>query len=303
MDMEQSELFADYEIKEGERLYVIGNGFDVHHWIDSKYTDFKEWVRKNKDADLIGLMDTFFSNECDFWADIENALGDYREDEITEFCEPESSEDFRLEHPGQWQAGVEDGIPYIFGNVMDRFRDAFNEWVRSIDIDGIEADLQLPAASKYLTFNYTETLEWYYHIPEQNVLHIHGNRLAMGEEFVLGHGNSRDVNEPYGDEGQLLPYQNAYSAVIEVMNQWLKNPKGIIERHKDFFKSLSNCKAVSVMGLSYNDIDMPYLKEVAANVAQGAKWWLYYYSDKDYKRAMAAAGALGLKDYCLKRFD
>lgn len=59
MDMEQSELFADYEIKEGEKLYVIGNGFDVHHWIDSKYTDFKEWVRKNKDADLIGLMDTY----------------------------------------------------------------------------------------------------------------------------------------------------------------------------------------------------------------------------------------------------
>ena len=301
--MEQLELFADYKIKEGERLYVIGNGFDVHHWIDSKYTDFKEWVRKNKDADLIGLMDTFFSNECDFWADIENALGDYREDEITEFCEPESSEDFRLEHPGQWQAGVEDGIPYIFGNVMDRFRDAFNEWVRSIDIDSIEADLQLPAASKYLTFNYTETLERYYHIPEQNVLHIHGNRLANGDEFVIGHNNHRDINEPFEDDGQLLPYQNAYSEVIGVMNQWVKQPTGIIAQHRDFFSSLNKCRAVSVMGLSYNDIDMPYLMEVAMSVAPGCKWWLYYYSEKDYERAVASVSALGLKDYCLKRFD
>ncbi len=301
--MVQLELFEDYEIKENERLYVIGNGFDVHHWIDSKYTDFKKWVRKNKDADLIGLMDTFFSNECDFWADIENALGDYREEGITDFCEPINPKDFKYEHPGQWQAGIEDSIPYVFGNVMERFRDAFDEWVRSINIDGIEPDLQIPVASKYLTFNYTETLERYYHVPEGNVLHIHGNRLSKGDELVIGHNNNRDVNEPYGDEGQLLPYQNAYSAVIEVMNQWVKNPTSMIERHKDFFRTLNNCKAVCVMGLSYNDIDLPYLKEVAANVTPDCKWWLYYYSKKDYEKAMDAAGALGLKGYCMKRFE
>lgn len=300
--MKQLELISDYEIKESERLYVIGNGFDVRHRIDSKYTDFKEWVRKNKDADLIGLMDTFFSNECDFWADVENALGDYREGEITEFCEPISSEDFKYEHPGQWQAGVEDGIPYIFENAMERFRDAFDEWVRSIEIDGIEPDMILPAASKYLSFNYTETLELFYHVPEKNVRHIHGCRMIDGDEFVLGHNNMRDVNEPYEDDGELLPYQNAYSEVIEVMNQWAKDPKVIISRNKGFFSSLSDCRAVCVMGLSYNAIDMPYLQEVAAKVTPGCKWWLYYYSKKDYERAIVAAKSLKLKDYYLRQF-
>ena len=58
-----------------------------------------------------------------------------------------------------------------------------------------------------------------------------------------------------------------------------------------------------MMGLSYNDIDMPYLKEVAASVAPDCKWWLYYYSKDDMKKAEAAAAEMGLRDYCLRRFE
>ena len=60
--MEQLDLFPDLGIKEDERLYVIGNGFDIHHMIDSKYLDFKKWVQKNKDAHLVGMMDTFYTD-------------------------------------------------------------------------------------------------------------------------------------------------------------------------------------------------------------------------------------------------
>lgn len=301
--MKQLVLFSDLGIKEDERLYVIGNGFDIHHMIDSKYVDFKKWVQKNKDAHLVGMMDTFFSNECDFWADIENALGDYREDEITDYCEPINSDDFKYDHPGQWQAGLEDSIPTIFGDVMDSFRDAFDEWVRSIDISGIDADLPLPLVSKYLTFNYTETLEKYYHVPEKNVLHIHGSRVVKDDEFVIGHNYYRDVNEPYGNDEKFLPYQNAYSEVIGIMNEWVKDPESIMIQHKSFFVSLNKCKAVCVMGLSYNDIDMPYLQKVVASVAADCKWYLYYYSKKDMVKAENAALSLGLKDYCLRQFE
>lgn len=301
--MTQQELFPDYEIKDNNRLYVIGNGFDVHHRIVSRYEDFKKWVIQNKDSHLVRMMDIFFSNECEFWADIENALGDYREERITEFCEPVSSDDFKYDHPGQWQAGLEDSIPYVFGEVMDYFRDSFNEWVWSLGISGVKADLQLPTESKYLTFNYTETLEMCYHVPDKNILHIHGSRLVKGDEFVIGHNWYRDVNEPYSDDGQLLPYQNSYSEVIRIMNQWVKSPDNLIRVNKPFFQSLKTIKAVCVMGLSYNEIDMPYLKEVATSVAKECKWWLYYYNDDDIKKAEATAKLLGLKDYCLSFFE
>lgn len=296
------ELFQDYGIRDDDRLYVIGNGFDIHHGIKSKYWDFKRWLLQKKENVLIGLMDTFFSNECEFWSDIENALGDYRENEITNYCEPLNSEDFKFDHPGLWQAGVEDSIHSIFGVAMDKFRDTFGDWVNSIDIDGIHADLHLPTSSKYLTFNYTETLERYYFIPDDNVLHIHGNRLKQGDEFIIGHGNQRDCNDPFEEEGHLLPYQNANSSVIEIMNQWTKNPKSIINHYKSFFQSLNHCKAVCVMGLSYNGIDLPYLKEIAGSVADDCKWWLYYHDEKDKVNAANAAMTLGLDDYCLKCF-
>lgn len=135
------------------------------------------------------------------------------------------------------------------------------------------------------------------------MLHIHGSRLVKDDVFVIGHGNPREINEPFEDESLLLPYQNAYSEVIDIMNEWTKNPQTIIRENQVFFDSLNSCKGVSVMGLSYNDIDMPYLKEIATSVAQDCKWWLYYYSKDDMEKAEAAAKNLELKAYCLRRFE
>lgn len=53
------------------------------------------------------------------------------------------------------------------------------------------------------------------------------------------------------------------------------------------------------MGLSYSEIDMPYLQAVANSVAPGCKWILKYFSVNDLKKAEIAAGVLGLKDYSI----
>lgn len=302
--MEQKTLFPDCGIPENERLYVIGNGFDIHHGIDSSYWHFKEWVRKNrKESDLIRLMDTFFSNDREFWGDIENALGEYDEEEVTDFCEPNNPEDFKYDHPGQWQDGLEGSIPWVFGQTMDEFRDAFDAWVKNIDISDVETDLYLPQTAKYLTFNYTETLEKAYGVPTANVLHIHGSRLIPESGFVLGHSNGRDIDDPLRNEEILLPYQNAYSEVIRIMNEWKKDQEYLIEKNKDFFQSLNTVKAVCIMGLSYSEIDMPYLNKIAAMVAPDCKWLLYYYSEGDRKRAEAFAKDKGIQDYTVKVFE
>lgn len=43
--MTQLDLFPDINVDERERLYVIGNGFDLHHEIESKYWHFKNGVK------------------------------------------------------------------------------------------------------------------------------------------------------------------------------------------------------------------------------------------------------------------
>lgn len=44
-----------------EVLYIIGNGFDISHGINSRYSDFERWVEEKGNDQLIGLMDIFFS--------------------------------------------------------------------------------------------------------------------------------------------------------------------------------------------------------------------------------------------------
>ena len=93
---------------------------------------------------------------------------------------------------------------------MDEFIEAFTEWVNSIDITVADKVLDLPSCSKYLTFNYTETLEKIYGIPQLNILHIHGSRLSENN-YIIGHDNPRDTDEVYNDEGEYIFVQDTWS--------------------------------------------------------------------------------------------
>ena len=42
------------------------------------------------------MMDIFFSNQRDIWSGIEQALGEYNEDSILEYCKPDK--DFDYDH-------------------------------------------------------------------------------------------------------------------------------------------------------------------------------------------------------------
>lgn len=108
-------------------------------------------------------MDTFFSNQRDIWGDIEKALGEYDEDNILEYCRPDEEIDY--DHPTRSMAAVEDGPDWIFKPILDEFIEAFKDWVDSIDITKAEKACELPVEGKYLTFNYTETLEKYMGFP------------------------------------------------------------------------------------------------------------------------------------------
>ena len=127
-------LFQDI-ISDKEILYIIGNGFDLSHGIRSSYWDFREWLVLNK-YNLVGMMDIFFSNKRDVWSSIEQALGEYDEGGILDYCRPD--EEFDYEHSLSSSARVEDSPMAIFRPVLEEFRQAFRDWVNSIEISGIE---------------------------------------------------------------------------------------------------------------------------------------------------------------------
>ena len=57
-----------------KHLYIIGNGFDLHHKINSSYKNFQQWMYENN-PDIIEKVDEIYGI-CDdeWWSDFENQL-------------------------------------------------------------------------------------------------------------------------------------------------------------------------------------------------------------------------------------
>lgn len=290
-------LFPEIEQQSKETLIIIGNGFDLASNIKSSYSDFKQWLQINGKHRLIGLMDTFFSNQRDVWGDIEKALGEYDEDSILEYCKPDEEIDY--DHPTRSMAAVEDSPEWIFRPVLDEFTEAFKDWVNSIDIANAKKVRELPVECKYLTFNYTETLETIYGIPESNILHIHGSRI-LDKEYIIGHNNFRNPDEAYNDESQMLYLQEAWSKIIGWMNDLVKDSTSIIQQNKGFFYNLANIKKVIVYGHSFYEVDWPYMEEIVKHIGTVKPWIISYYSQKDLEQInkfMTKVGLVNVKTF------
>ena len=55
-------------------LYIIGNGFDLHHKIDSSYHDFKKWLQTHYREFYEEFIDVSDCNS-NWWNDFERNIG------------------------------------------------------------------------------------------------------------------------------------------------------------------------------------------------------------------------------------
>lgn len=278
-------LFPEMSPKTPEVLYIIGNGFDISHGINSRYSDFERWVKTKGNDRLIGMMNIFFSNEHYLWADVETALGEYREEEIFDYCKPNEGIDY--DHMMRSVAAIEDGPDWLFKPILDEFLENFTDWVDSIDISQVHPQQQLESQSRYLTFNYTETLEKVYGIPESNILHIHGSRTIPDDAYIIGHNNVNSEGLYDTLNGEQYFEQDTKNKIIKWMNELQKNTSRIIRHNASFFRSLSGITHIVVLGHSVNKVDWPYFDEVKKRVSPDALWLFHSHSSEDKERIEA----------------
>lgn len=280
-----------------EVLYILGNGFDLSHGIESSYWHFEQWVKAQGNSRLIGLIDTFFSNKRDLWSDIETALGEYDEEAIYEYCKPD--EDIDYDHMMRSVAACEDGPDWLFKPVLDEFLEAFVEWVDSIDISQAKQNRTLYADSQYLTFNYTETLEKVYGIPSDHVKHIHGSRISAGDTYIIGHNIHKPENLHDTQNGELYFEQDTKNKIIGWMNSVRKDTSSIILRNQQYFKTLKNIKHVEVIGHSLYEVDWPYFDEVARCISPNAHWIFHAHTAADRQRINTYMVHSGITNYII----
>ena len=170
-------------------LYVIGNGFDIHHGIPSSYKAFRRWLEDN-DPELLSRMDEVLGL-CteEWWNEFETNLGevyaikDYTEGIAFENQPNLASEDFRS---GDWDNAryeIEDKL----GGLISDLKADFQLWASQLP-PGNDGEVVLVNRENafFLTFNYSMTLEKLYGISPVCRFSISTARLWIRILLLLG---------------------------------------------------------------------------------------------------------------------
>lgn len=289
-------------------LYVIGNGFDLHHELKTKYQDFKKWLYK-ADNELANIYEHVCLPTDEEWRDFEESLGYFNKDVFDDIVRNYGNDDVP-EMVGEAQFEMN-----ILGQKMKKIRHRMKEYILQLNYpETINGFLKIDKESLFLSFNYTNTLERYYNIKRENICYIHNKADDVGD-VILGHGEDRfesfskveikpdklsDKEEEYWRD-EMSAQESFCSDLAEeevknIHNYLKKETVMHIERNKHFFEKLSEITKIYVFGHSLNKIDLPYFKHISKMNKNKAIWFVSYREKDDEKIFRMRLGEIGIKN-------
>lgn len=271
-------------------LYVIGNGFDIDHQINSRYSDYREYCCA-KDKDTYILLNNIYRKPEELWCDFENGLP-YIE------CEAffKVADHMRIERNLPTDIEIENTA-----DVLCHIWQSMRDWISEVDSTILSKcrkyDFNNLQDSIFLTFNYTTTLETLYKIPHDQVRHIHGcvGRDVIEDvdlsQIIIGHGKSREEIDEIFSECADEKVKDELKCILDKCLR--KDTDRIISKdYKEFFEDLSNIDTIYILGHSMAAVDMPYFVKIRDSVKKTAKWNVSIFGDEEIKRRkMSELGA------------
>ena len=289
-----------------DTLYIIGNGFDIHHGIKSSYTDFQQWIKRESRNNIrfaftIFQLEKFFHNKCELWADFEHNIGEYDIEIVANqrfglFPEILVIEDMEMVK----DIVASSGLSYL-GSLSETLNSVFHRWVKTIETNATP-DLKFLDNALYLSFNYTDTLEKIYGIHPNNILHIHGSVLSEEVPLVVGHNHEIDPLSVIIEGNDFRDNNERIDRICE-MNSLVKPCYKIMERNKLFFDKLTNISQIIILGASYNEMDLPYFKKVKSSILPDAIWEMGWHTENDRNHAGHYQHALEVAEDKIRRFQ
>ena len=293
-----------------KNLYIIGNGFDLHHGVRCDFEDFMKWLKKNDKSlftDLTQVYDDAENNN--WWRDFENSLAqlniNYYANKKGNLYDPEYIKDGSIEEKTEYasQKVIEE-----FDKIKESLRQDFQKWLsEAYEKRPKEKKIQFPSEDCiFLTFNYTKTLEDIYEIDAKHIYHIHGV-IDDKDSMVFGHGlgveeldNMLKSQEPRIDEvwnknlNRMIRLQIvtpkhkelAAFSTIESIVSLKKDVEKCIEKNKRFFNEILDVERIYVYGFSFSSIDMPYLEKIIRRTKPETHWVISWYLQDDKRRIM-----------------
>lgn len=289
-------------------LYIIGNGFDIHHNMPTSYKAFYRWLHEKSYYRVFTLIERIYGGaDATWWNDFENSLGememyDYAQNQTRENYPNFSSDEFR---DADWY-DAEYSAENEFDEMLQAVKGSFSEWINSLPLADESKKVPIEKTDSYfITFNYTLTLEKLYRIPANQIWHIHG-QVNGSDEYILGHGKNRNVlekelldQEPspdpsssseeiesfYRDNSDFI-FDRVKDTVVQKLASIQKPVQDIIARNAARFDALRDVEKIMIYGHSLCGIDMPYIERIINNLTNFDKvrWEFAYYSEQDKTR-------------------
>ena len=274
------------------RLYIIGNGFDLYHGLPTSYKCFNCFVHRMflEEHERIGRI----FNRMDpnlLWSSYEEMLPKL---------------DIAILVKDNMETWLNCNNKYDVENAFDTLYDdlmrLFHEWVLQIDYSmANENRLALDNEAAFLNFNYTNTLERLYGVCRKQICYIHGDTGNNSlYKPVIGHGESSVESAIFPHIVDICKIVNSYNkfpqwaqnscefmqVILEIIKSFLyymkKNTDYYIQENNDWFSRLCNKEDIYVLGHSLADVDAPYFKRVY-NETPNATWHVSCYDEKEKK--------------------
>ena len=279
-----------------KHLYIIGNGFDIHHGIPSKYYDkkggscFRKWLDENNCELLCEIDENFGSTNESWWSKFEDSLASIEtlrvaNEEAFEHYPNFGSDDFRDRDWYEAELSVGNRLNNVYSNIISAFRN----WINQLPIGNPQMKVRIEMTnSSFLTFNYSDTLETLYGVSPSSILYIHG-KVKSNDALILGHGLTyQDLEKEFEKnekvDGGDYVYQRAKSAALFSVANHRKKVEEIIKKNKKWFDELFDVTQIHIYGHSLNEIDMPYFQKIFDTVNRNnVKLEISYLDEKDYE--------------------
>lgn len=198
-------------------LYILGNGFDCCHGLDTGVDRFKEILQTQEIYNETESAEVIFEGYGVLWGDYEACLAeiDLNMIEENQMIAPDYMSDHEYDRDGgiynmeQYTKSLHHAVQESLSIMVEKANDELNEK------KAILKDF-LNSGDAVLSFNYTSTLEQLYTIPANvSICHIHGYH-EYGEELLLGYSvgmSTEEFNNRYFNKDELEMLQQKIEEV------------------------------------------------------------------------------------------
>lgn len=299
------------------RLVICGNGFDLHHGLKTGYWNYRDYLLSGygqavKDYEFLTkqLVGTPAWNDVE--ASLEINFSEYIERLVHHY---EIASDMSL------AAYYEEELRFLFSFTGEYFA----RWLENVDFTVAKPDVALGISRSdlYVTFNYTDTLQRVYNIPEDRILYIHGklkdidpSAFGIGDLFPSGATpETAEALDPvvHGDElaNDMVHYAIQFGADAKKVTEMYTparrkyykpgNPYfSLVSRIDDIVSATTkdvrsnfdklrwffygqSIDEVVIMGHSITEPDIAYYSEVLVPFLKHSKWTVMRHLDKNGK--------------------